>query len=882
MQFIGANDLREQFLKFFESKEHLRMESFPLVPKNDNSLLLINAGMAPLKPYFTGIQTPPSKRVTTCQKCIRTGDIENVGKTSRHGTFFEMLGNFSFGDYFKNEIIPWSWEFVTEVLKLPKEKLYVTIYLEDDEAYDIWTSKTDIDPNRIFRLGKDDNFWEVGTVGPCGPCTEIHFDRGVDVAPVTNVEDFVAASDADRIVEFWNLVFIQFDKQEDGSYAPLKNKNIDTGMGLERIATIMQGVDNIFEIDTVKNILNRVSKLSGVEYGKESNTDVSLRIITDHVKAVTMLISDGVQPSNEGRGYVLRRLLRRAARHGRLIGIKGLFLKEVVDAVIENYGGSYPQLVENKEYITKIITLEEERFNETIYAGMNILSGYIAELEEIGTKVLSGEKAFKLYDTYGFPIELTEEILEEKEMTVDSEEFKKEMEAQRERARSARGETSYMGSEEVPINKVKADVETEFIGYTDTIGTGKVVVLATDEEFVEELSEGNKGYILTDKTPFYAEMGGQIGDTGIIEGENGTALVYNTKKNVGGKTIHYVEVKNGTIKINDVVTLKVDKVRRNSVCKNHTATHMLQAALKEIVGSHIHQAGSYVDNERLRFDFTHFQGLTIEEIEKVEDLVNEKIMEVDSVCTKLMTIDEAKASGATALFDEKYGDKVRVVSAGEFSKELCGGTHVSNVGEIGFFKIISETGVAAGIRRIEALTGKNAIRYMEEKQRLLKEACSTLKCNEKDILKKIASQGNEIKEKDKEIAELKAKLTSGAEDDILNSARDISGIKAIAYGLEGVDGNALRDLADKIRSKMSSGVVILLSNGGDKVNLVAMATKDVLANGIHCGKIIKEVAAVVGGGGGGRPDMAQAGGKNPSNISQAIEVAYEVIENLVK
>ena len=882
MQFIGANELREKFLKFFESKEHLRMESFPLVPKNDNSLLLINAGMAPLKPYFTGIQTPPSKRVTTCQKCIRTGDIENVGKTSRHGTFFEMLGNFSFGDYFKNEISPWSWEFVTQVLKLPKDKLYVTIYLEDDEAYDIWTSKTDIDPNRIFRLGKDDNFWEVGTVGPCGPCTEIHFDRGVDVAPVTNVEDFVAASDADRIVEFWNLVFIQFDKQEDGSYSPLKNKNIDTGMGLERIATIMQGVDNIFEIDTVKNILNRVSKLSGVEYGKDSNSDVSLRIITDHVKAVTMLISDGVQTSNEGRGYVLRRLLRRAARHGRLLGIKGLFLKEVVDAVIENYGGSYPQLVENKEYITKIITLEEERFNETIDAGMNILSGYISELEKAGTKVLSGEKAFKLYDTYGFPIELTEEILEEKEMSVDSEEFKKEMEAQRERARSARGETSYMGSEEVPINKVKADVETEFVGYTDTVATGKVVILATDEEFVEELSEGDKGYILTDKTPFYAEMGGQIGDTGIIEGQNGSVSVYNTKKNVGGKTIHYVEVKAGTIKNGDIVTLTVDKFRRRSVCKNHTATHMLQAALKEIVGSHIHQAGSYVDNERLRFDFTHFQALTAEEIEKVEDLVNEKIMEVDPVSTKLMTIDEAKASGATALFDEKYGDKVRVVAAGEFSKELCGGTHVSNVGEIGFFKIVSETGVAAGIRRIEALTGRNAIRYMEEKQRLLKEACATLKCNEKDILKKIASQGIELKEKDKEIAELKAKLTSGAEDDILNSARDISGVKVIAYGLEGVDGNALRDLADKIRSKMNSGVVILLSNGGDKVNLVAMASKDVLANGIHCGKIIKEVAAVVGGGGGGRPDMAQAGGKNPSNISKAIEVAYEVVENLVK
>ena len=880
MQFIGANELREQFLKFFESKEHLKMDSFPLVPKNDNSLLLINAGMAPLKPYFTGIQTPPSKRVTTCQKCIRTGDIENVGKTSRHGTFFEMLGNFSFGDYFKNEIIPWSWEFVTEVLKLPKEKLYVTIYLEDDEAFEIWSSKTDIDPNRIFRLGKDDNFWEVGTVGPCGPCTEIHYDRGEGV--VTNVEDFLKASDADRIVEFWNLVFIQFDKQEDGSYAPLKNKNIDTGMGLERIATIMQGVDNIFEIDTVKNILSRVSKISGVEYGKDNNSDISLRIITDHVKAVTMLISDGVQPSNEGRGYVLRRLLRRAARHGRLLGIKGLFLKEVVDAVIENYGGSYPQLVENKEYITKIITLEEERFNETIDGGMNILSGYIAELDETGAKVLSGEKAFKLYDTYGFPIELTEEILEEKGMTVDLEEFKKEMEAQRERARSARGETSYMGSDEVPINKVKGDVETEFVGYNSTKAIGDVVVLATDEEFVDELSEGQKGYILTNKTPFYAEMGGQIGDTGIIEGPNGKAYVYNTKKNVGGKTVHYVEVQSGTIKNGEEVTLTVDAKRRASVCKNHTATHMLQAALKEIVGSHIHQAGSYVDDERLRFDFTHFQGLSSEEIEKVEDLVNDKIMEVDSVCTNLMTIEEAKESGATALFDEKYGEKVRVVATGEFSKELCGGTHVSNVGEIGLFKIISETGVAAGIRRIEALTGRNAIKYMEEKQRILREACQSLKCNEKDIIKKITSQGSELKEKDKEISELKAKLTSGAEDDILNSAKDISGVKVVAYGLDGVDGNALRDLADKIRSKMNSGVVILLSNGGDKVNLVAMASKDVLNNGIHCGKIIKEVAAVVGGGGGGRPDMAQAGGKNPANIAKAIETAYQVVENLVK
>lgn len=882
MKFMGANELRDTFTGFFEEKGHLKMESFPLVPKNDNSLLLINAGMAPLKPYFTGLQKPPKTRVTTCQKCIRTGDIENVGKTSRHGTFFEMLGNFSFGDYFKDDIIPWSWEFVTEVLKLPKEKLYVTIYLEDDEAYDIWTSKTDIDPNRIFRLGKDDNFWEVGTVGPCGPCTEIHFDRGEGLAPVINVDEFVVASDADRIVEFWNLVFIQFNKEEDGSYSPLKNKNIDTGMGLERIATIMQGVDNIFEIDTVKNILNKVSSLSGVEYGKDSNSDISLRIVTDHVKAVTMLISDGVQPSNEGRGYVLRRLLRRAARHGRLLGIKGLFLKEVVDAVVENYGGNYPVLVENKDYITKIITLEEERFNETIDSGMNILNGYIEELEVEKSKVLSGEKAFKLYDTYGFPIELTEEILEEKGMSVDNEEFKKEMEAQRERARNARGETSYMGSEETPINKIKADVETEFVGYGSTEGKGNILVLATDDAFVDELKSGDKGYIVIDKTVFYPEMGGQIGDKGIIEGRNGKAYVVNTKKNVSGKIIHYVEVKEGSFSAGEEVNLFVEKQRRSFIAKNHTATHMLQAALKEIVGSHVHQSGSYVDNERLRFDFTHFQALSSEELQKVEDLVNEKIMEVANVETNLMTIEEAKESGATALFDEKYGDKVRVVAAGEFSKELCGGTHVSNVGEIGLFKIVAETGVAAGIRRIEAVTGMQAIKFMEEKQRLLRDACAGLKCTEKDILKKISSQNAELKEKDKEISELKSKLTSGAEDDILNSAKDINGVKAVAYALEDVDGNALRDLADKIRNKMGSGVVVLVSKMNDKVNLVAMSTKDVLDKGVHCGKIIKEVAAVVGGGGGGRPDMAQAGGKNPEKINEAVENAYEIIEKLVK
>ena len=879
MKFMGTNELREAYLSFFESKNHLRLESFPLVPKNDKSLLLINAGMAPLKPYFTGLQEPPRKRITTCQKCIRTGDIENVGKTSRHGTFFEMLGNFSFGDYFKEEIIPWAWEFITETLQIPKDKLYVTIYLEDDEAFDIWCDKTDVDPKRIFRLGKDDNFWEIG-VGPCGPCTEIHYDRGEGV--IASVDDFIKASDEDRVVEFWNLVFTQFDKDEEGNYNKLANPNIDTGMGLERIATIMQGVNNIFEIDTVKNILLKASDLSGVKYGVDKIKDISLRIITDHVKSVTMLICDGVQPSNEGRGYVLRRLLRRAARHGRLLGIKDLFLTEIVESVVENYGSAYPMLLENKEYIEKIVLLEEERFNETIDSGMNILNDYIEEMKTSKEKTLKGEKAFKLYDTYGFPIELTEEILEEKNMKVDHEAFRKEMDEQRQRARNARGESSYMGSDESPINKIDSSVNTEFVGYNNLEMKSNILVLADDNSLVEELSKGQKGYIVTEKTPFYAEMGGQVGDKGIIKTSLGEGYIYDTKKNVGGKTIHYVEVLEGKIKANDEVNLKVDILRRSRITKNHTATHILHEALKQIVGKHVNQAGSYVDDERLRFDFAHFQGLTEDEVQNIEELVNEKIMEVFEVGTNLMTLDEAKESGAMALFDDKYGDKVRVVSVGEFSKELCGGTHVNNSGEIGLFKIVSETGVAAGIRRIEAVTGLNAIKYMEEKQRLLKEACGALKCSEKDILKKIASQGVEIKEKEKEISELKSKLTSGVEDDILASVKDVKGVRVVAYGLEDIDGNALRDLGDKMRSKLSTGVVVLLSNVGGKVNIISMATKDVIEMGIHCGKIIKEVAAVVGGGGGGRPDMAQAGGKNPQNIKSAIEKTYLVVESLVK
>ena len=880
MKSIGTNELREMYLSFFEQKGHLRMKSFSLVPKNDNSLLLINAGMAPLKPYFTGVEEPPRHRVTTCQKCIRTGDIENVGKTSRHGTFFEMLGNFSFGDYFKKEVIPWAWEFITEVLKLPKDKLYVTIYLDDDEAYDLWTSLTDIDPKRIFRLGKEDNFWEHGA-GPCGPCTEIHFDRADNLPPVKTVEEFVKAGDEDRIIEFWNLVFTQFDGDGNGNYEKLEKCNIDTGMGLERIATIMQGVDNIFEIDTVKNILAKVTSLCGVGYGKDHNKDISLRIITDHVKSVTMMLADGISPSNEGRGYVLRRLLRRAARHGRNLGIKGLFLTEIVDSVVENYGEAYPELKEKEEYIKKMITLEEESFNKTIDAGMSILEEYIEELEKNKKDTLSGDKAFKLYDTYGFPYELTEEICEEKNIKVDRSLFDKCMEEQRTRARNAREVTSYMGSDEVPINKIDAKIDTEFVGYKDTKAEGKILVLANDEEFKEELNKGEKGYIVTDKTPFYAEMGGQVGDKGTISNENAKVAVFDTKKNVGGKVIHYVKVLEGSIKVNDIVTLEVDKIRRNNICKNHTATHMLQEALIEVLGDHVHQAGSYVDDERLRFDFAHFKALTLEEIDKVEKIVNEQIMDVYKVNTDVLAIDEARKSGAKALFDDKYGDKVRVVSIGNFSKEFCGGTHVKNVGQIGLFKIIGEAGVAAGVRRIEAVTGFGAIKYVEEKQELLKDACHALKCNEKEIVSKIDSQSTLLKEKEKEISELKSKLASGAEDEIINSCKDVNGIKVVSYGLEGVDAGSLRNLCDKIRDKIGSGIVVLMSSNEGKVNLVSMATKDVVAKGIHCGKVIKEVSAILGGGGGGRPDMAQAGGKKPEKISEAKEKVYEIVKTLV-
>lgn len=879
MEKMGLNEIREAYLKFFENKNHLRMQSFSLVPKNDKSLLLINAGMAPLKPYFTGMQEPPSKRVTTCQKCVRTGDIDNVGKTSRHGTFFEMLGNFSFGDYFKKEIIPWAWEFVTEVLKLPKDKLYVTIYTDDDEAFEIWKNSTDIDPARIFRLGKEDNFWEHG-LGPCGPCSEIHYDRGEGV--ITNVGDFVKAGDEDRVVEFWNLVFTQFDKDDNGNYNRLKNPNIDTGMGLERIATIMQGVNSIFEVNTIRAILDEICKNANVEYGKDRKNDISIRIITDHIRSVTFMISDGILPSNEGRGYVLRRLLRRAARHGKMLGINNAFLYKLCDSVIHNSCGNYPELKEKEQYIKRIIKIEEERFDETIDAGIQILNEFIKDIEDNNSSVLSGDRAFKLYDTYGFPLELTREILEEKGISVDLDAFNNEMKIQKEKARAARSESNYMGVDDTILNKIPLNIDTVFEGYDRLQLESEVKVLVKDEEFVSVLSEGEHGVVVTSITPFYAEMGGQIGDKGTIYNEKFKGIITDCKKNISGKVLHFVDVVEGKLNIDDIVTLKVDDIRRNKIRKNHTATHMLDSALRNVLGEHVHQSGSLVDDEKLRFDFTHFAPLSGEEIKAVEDMVNINIMNVECVKTDVMTLEEAKESGAIALFDEKYSDKVRVVSVGEFSSELCGGTHVSNSGEIGFFKIISETGIAAGIRRIEAVTGFNAINYVEEKGSLLKETAAMLKCSEKEILKKIQLQAAEAKEKDKEINELKSKLAGGAIDDILKSGTDIKGVRLVTGSIKDVDGDALRDLADKLRDKIGEGVVVLGSTVGGKVQFIAMATKSAVEKGIHCGRIIKEVATIAGGGGGGRPDMAQAGGKNPDKLEEAIGNVSKIVEVLVK
>ena len=874
MEKMTTNEIRKKYLTFFNEKAHLVMDSFPLVPKDDKSLLLINAGMAPLKPYFTGVKVPPSKRVATCQKCIRTGDIDNVGRTKRHATFFEMLGNFSFGDYFKNEIIPWAWEFVTEELKIDKSKLYATVYLEDDEAFDLWKEKTDIDPTHIFRLGKEDNFWEIG-VGPCGPCSEIHYYKGT--AKITTSEEFVAASDRDEMTEFWNLVFTQFDKDENGVYHPLANPNIDTGMGLERMATIMQGVDSIFEIDILKNILARVSEVTGRIYGESKEADVSMRIIADHSKSIAFLIGDGVLPSNEGRGYVLRRLLRRAARHGRVLGYEKQFLNRIVDAVMASYGEAYPDLLERREYIEKIVDLEEKKFHETLDAGMELLISFLNETEG---DVFSGEHAFKLYDTYGFPLELTEEILDEKGIKLDKEAFKKEMESQRQRARAARGESSYMGSENTGVDVLQEEVVTVFTGYGSLTEEAEILRVYDDEALRETLEEGQEGYVVSDRTPFYAEMGGQVGDVGMISSDVFEAEVLDTRKSKNGNTVHKVLVKKGTLSPGTAL-FTVEANVRKSTERNHTATHLLHKALKMVLGNHVNQAGSIVLPDKLRFDFNHFQPMTKDELKKVEDIVNSEVLMATPVVTEIMSMSEAKSSGAMALFDEKYGEEVRVLSVGEFSKELCGGTHVKNSGEIGLFRITSEAGIASGVRRIEAVTGFNAIRLMNERERMLDEVQELVKATKNDIVQKVAQHLQEAKTLQKELDEMRKAQSLSFVDDLLAQKEVLEGMNVVRGEVFQVEASELREITEKVLDKLQSGVVVLGTKGEGKVSFSVMISKDLVKKGLHAGKLIKDVAAIAGGGGGGRPDMAQAGGKNPEKLEEALRKVSELLQSMV-
>ena len=879
MKEYGVNELRRMFLDFFESKGHLKMKSFSLVPHNDKSLLLINSGMAPLKPYFTGAEIPPRRRVTTCQKCIRTGDIENVGKTARHGTFFEMLGNFSFGDYFNDEAIHWSWEFLTEVVGLDPQRLYPSVYLEDDEAFDIWNKEIGIPADRIFKFGKEDNFWEHGA-GPCGPCSEIYYDRGEKYG--CGKPGCTVGCDCDRYMEIWNNVFTQFDNDGHNNYTELVQKNIDTGMGLERLASVVQDVDSIFDVDTVRALRDKVCEFAHCEYHTDDAKDVSIRLITDHIRSATFMISDGIMPSNEGRGYVLRRLIRRAARHGRLLGIEGKFLAKLSETVIEGSKDGYPELEEKKEFIFKVLTQEEDKFNKTIDQGLSILTQMEEEMNAAGEKTLSGENAFKLYDTYGFPLDLTKEILEEKGFAIDEDGFKACMEEQRTKARSAREVTNYMGADATVYDEIDAAVTSEFTGYDHLTEESKVTVLTTDTEIVEALTDGQVGTIFTEKTPFYATMGGQEGDKGIITLGDAQFQVDDTIKLLGGKIGHVGRMIKGMIKTGDVVTLKVDAAGRAGTSKNHSATHLLQKALKTVLGSHVEQKGSLVTPDRLRFDFAHFQPMTAEEIAEVEKLVNEKIQEALPVTTQVMDIEEAKKSGAMALFDEKYSEKVRVVSMGDFSKELCGGTHVANTSAITAFKLVSESGIAAGVRRIEALTGDGVFKYYKEQEAELAKAAKLLKTAPQSVCEKIEHLYSEIKSLQAENDALKSKAAKDALGDVMNQVQEIKGVKLLAAKLEGVDMNGLCDLGDQLKEKLGDGVVVLASVNDGKVNLMATATDEAQKKGAHAGNLIKAIAALVGGGGGGRPGMAQAGGKNPAGVDDAIKEAAKVVESQIK
>ena len=879
MQQYGVNELRKMFLNFFESKEHLVMKSFSLVPNNDKSLLLINSGMAPLKPYFTGQEIPPRKRVTTCQKCIRTGDIENVGKTARHGTFFEMLGNFSFGDYFKREAIHWSWEFLTEVVGLDPDRLYPSVYVDDQEAFDIWNKEMGIAPERIFKFGKEDNFWEHGS-GPCGPCSEIYYDRGEKYG--CGSPDCTVGCECDRYMEIWNNVFTQFDNDGNGNYEELEQKNIDTGMGLERLASVVQDVDSIFDVDTIKALRDKVCEFASVEYKADADKDVSIRLITDHIRSATFMISDGIMPTNEGRGYVLRRLIRRAARHGRLLGIDGKFLAKLSATVIEGSKDGYPELEEKKEFIFKVLTQEEDKFNKTIDQGLSILASMQDEMKEAGKTVLSGADAFKLYDTYGFPLDLTKEILEEAGYTIDEEGFKASMEEQRVKARNAREVTNYMGADATVYDEIEASVTSEFVGYDRLTQTSKISVLTTESEIVEAITEGQNGTIFVDETPFYATMGGQEGDTGIICTEDAEFTVSNTIKLLGGKIGHVGNVTKGMFKVGDSVTLEVAEKERANTCKNHSATHLLQKALKTVLGSHVEQKGSLVTPDRLRFDFAHFSAMTPEELEKVENIVNTEIAKNVPVVTEVMNIEQAKATGAMALFGEKYEEDVRVVSMGDFSKELCGGTHVSNTGNITTFKIVSEAGVAAGVRRIEALTGDGVFCYYKEVEKELAEAAKAAKSTPANLKEKIEHMQAEMKALQSEIESLKSKAAKDALGDVMNQVKEVNGVRLLATAVEDVDMNGLRDLGDQLKEKLGEGVVVIASSASGKVNLIAMATDEAMEKGAHAGNLIKGIAALVGGGGGGRPNMAQAGGKNPAGIPDAIAKAAEVLAEQIK
>ncbi|MGO5052218.1 alanine--tRNA ligase [Lachnospiraceae bacterium LCP25S3_G4] len=879
MQQYGVNELRKMFLDFFESKGHLVMKSHSLVPHNDNSLLLINSGMAPLKPYFTGQEIPPKTRVTTCQKCIRTGDIENVGKTARHGTFFEMLGNFSFGDYFKREAISWTWEFLTQVVGLDQDRLYPSVYVDDEEAFEIWNKEIGIAPERIFRLGKEDNFWEHGS-GPCGPCSEVYYDRGEKYG--CDNENCTVGCECDRYMEVWNNVFTQFDNDGKGHYSELEQKNIDTGMGLERLAVVSQDVESIFDVDTIKALREHVSQLANVSYGVDSTKDISIRVITDHIRSVSFMISDGIMPSNEGRGYVLRRLLRRACRHGRMLGIDGKFLNTLCETVIRGSKDGYPELEEKKEFILNVISKEEDQFNNTIDQGLLILADMEQEMSEKGETVLSGDHAFKLYDTYGFPIDLTKEILEEKGLGIDEIGFKECMDIQRKKARDARGVTNYMGADATVYELIDPSITSAFVGYECLSYNSKITVMTSDTGLVDALSDGERGTIFVEETPFYATSGGQEADKGVISLEGGKFLVEDTVKLLGGKIGHIGKVIHGMIKVGDIVTLEVDSEKRELSARNHSATHLLQKALRMVLGNHVEQAGSNVNEERLRFDFTHFSALTKEELKRVEEIVNYEIRNFLPVVVENLPIEEARKTGAAALFGEKYGDVVRVVSMGDFSKEFCGGTHVTNTGNIMAFKILSESGVAAGVRRIEALTSKGLMKYYSEIECQLHEVAKLVKATPENLTDKVESLLVEMKHLHSENDSLKSKLAKDAMGDVMNQVIEINGVKLLAIKLEDVDMNGLRELGDQLKEKIEEGVVVLASIMEQKVNLMVTATDDAIKRGAHAGNLIKSIASLVDGGGGGRPNMAQAGGKDPSGVDAAIQKSKEVLAKQVQ